>query len=226
MKNFSFLAAIALVISTTPAFAGTFLISGSNTDPSVSADANLEVGETGTFYIWADLDANEQWSAVALDVLSSLDGVIGATDFVTENPTVNLSAFGTQPTRWQGNLGTGSFDTPSKLIDNALSLFVNEGVGLFQAAIAGGVDEGTVVNGDTVLHAAVSYSALAAGTTDLVLGGGSGLSQLVGVGESLPDFGAGASITVGGTVNPNIPEPTTAMLVALGLAGFAARRRV
>ena len=119
-----------------------------------------------------------------------------------------------------GETGTVSAD----LIDEWNAFTVTGGQGILEANNGSGafLDEGYDAGADAFLFGVIDFTVIGnnGDSVDLLTSAGDGM--IVNGGETVDATFGAATINVGGDV---IPEPTTAGLLAIGLAGLVARRR-
>lgn len=175
-------ALLACVVAT-HSHASRFYFSSSDTDPTAPLDLTLNVGETGSYYLWVDPEGVKQF-AVALDVLSSNPSVLDHTGIDTYRDTLAGD-------RWN-NVNWASIG--GEIIN--FNAFALTAAGM-NPTFAGAIDS-NVVNGQ-FLHAKVDFTALAAGTTTLSLQ--EGLAKINPQGDF--EFGTGLITVMGGGTDPD-----------------------
>jgi len=206
------LLATAFVVASSPAFvsAQDFFFSFDENSRVSTLDIDPDTSSTGSVFIFADgnLAANQ----IDVDFSNSDDSVIAftsATAFDTDNSFSSLTASDTSNTTAEPTATDGRIAGLS---------FLTDGIGpAFQSSDA---EFRSGANG--FLLAQVNFNVVGEGVSELsfILGDFgvvNGAAGLVPVG-----FGTGR-ITV--AVPTAVPEPSSAVLLILGVAGVAARRR-
>ena len=184
--------------------------------------AEFEVGTSGSAFVWVDENFSIDTGAF-LDVMSSNTNVLEFTGAEVFNPDILL--FGTTPldSRWQS---AGEQGVSAGLIDELNGFAVTEGTGIIPTNVPGVldgmgldfVDDLYDASSNGFLFARIDFDVVGVGNATISLATGDGLVVNNDV-ELSPSYGA-ASVT--GTA---IPEPTSATILALGLAGLVTRRR-
>lgn len=159
-----------------PSAATTLILSDSDTDPDAGVNQIIGLGNASSLYIWIDVDPNQTVTTARMNITSSDASVLNATSHTIFNPLVDLgSPLGLQR-RWSaapgsdtaggvvslGDLVVESSAVAIPLPDPESSPGLDPGYGLVQQAAT--LDQGTVV-GNRFLHAIVSFTGTALGTT-------------------------------------------------------------
>ena len=230
VRNFSLVLAIAVMSVGSVSAQGDFFFSftegGTNGDQAM----DFEVGDTGSLYVYwstngpSDSDLNV---GAFIDVFSSTSGVIEFTAAETFDYVISVGGQQTGNRILDANGGGGSVgpaeSVSADMIDELAAFTVVGGPGIIEANNGTGVflDEGYDANNDGFQWGRIDFNVVGAGSTDVT--GAAGAGQIVN-GDAVVDAAfTTATINVAG--GPVIPEPTTAGLLALGLAGLVARRR-
>lgn len=178
-------------------------LSTSATDANAGNSLNLQLGQSGSMFVWASTSAGQTITGLSLNIESSDTSTLQATNHTTQNPG---------NTRWQIPTGEG---TLGDLVTgtNSFVLFGQSGL--------------STANETTfALHSEIQFDATALGTTNLSITRGQ-FDIVEGAGfVTIPDteitFGTGAVTVASATV---IPEPGSAGLVSLGFGGLLMRFR-
>ena len=192
---------------------------------------NLSNGDTGSLYLYFSTNgpADSDLSVGAfLDVATSQSGVIQFTRAETFDFAITVA--GTPiANRWLDNMGGGGSagetgTVGDDLIDEWNAFTVTGGQGILESNNGSGafLDEGYDAGADAFLFGVVDFTVIGndGDSVDLFTSAGDGM--IVNGGDVVDATFGAATINVGGGT---IPEPTTAGLLALGLAGIVARRR-
>jgi hypothetical protein len=210
-----------------------------------NASLTLNVGDSATLYLWADLTVAEACNGLGLDVLSSDPAVVEGTSSVIENPAV-FGAAVPNFLRWNPPIAHG---TPGDLVTgiNAVAVGFDPVSGIQGNQLSGafsGTDP-TYNAGSGFLVGTFTLDATAAGVTEIKLAANDSLITGTMIGTDvapLLHFGtgdavvptsvdqdnqyfvaAGATSTLADATIEVIPEPATLSLLALG--GLALIRR-
>ncbi len=207
IKNF-LIAAALLIASPSLTLSQDFFWSFDSTSLSTSATAT--VGDTGTAYLFSD--GLFGFEGTTLDFTSSSSSVLLFTGGVATNPTFNSvggTRFDASNLTFDSDLDSGNLFAV-KISQNGVNPAVSP---LYDPDFAANVGP----NG-AVLLASVDYDIVGAGTMELELSYGAG-DTLPGQVFIPPTTGSATLTAV------NVPEPSSAVLLALGAAGMVARRR-
>ena len=221
--------AAALLVASSPAFVSAqdsffFSFDQGAATPTTTV-ANTDIGSTGSLFIFAD--ENLDFNQLDIDFNNDNAGVVSFTGGVVFNDGAPLSGAAAEAPG-------GSF-TSFSLLDPAGPggvtatdgrLFATSFLSAGQVPGSGASNFESGANG--FLLAQVDYNIVGAGTANFsFITGDLGVVN-DGVGQVPVTFGTG-SLTVegdgGGGDPPVIPEPSSAILLILGAAGMAARRR-
>ena len=220
--------AAALLVASSPAFVSAqdsffFSFDQGAATPTTTV-ANTDIGSTGSLFIFggADLDINQ----IDLDFNNDNSSVISFTGGVVFNEGAAASGMAAEAPG-------GSF-TSFSLLDPAGpgGVTATDGRIFATSFLSPGQQPGSgasnfVAGANGFLLAQVDYDIVGAGTANFsFITGDLGVVN-DGVGQIPVTFGTG-SLTVegdGGGDPPVIPEPSSAILLILGAAGMAARRR-
>lgn len=207
IKNF-LIAAALLIASPALVFSQDFFWSFDSTSFNNSAAAT--VGDTGTAYIFSDglLD----YDAVDLSFTSSSSSVLLFTGGAATNPTFN-------------SVGGTRFDSTALTIDpdfdsgNLFAVNISQnGVDPASGPMLDPDFDANVGPNGAVLLASVDYDIVGVGTTEILFSINSG-DTLPGQVFIPPTLGSATLTAV------NVPEPSSAVLLALSAAGMIAHRR-
>ena len=226
------IAIVALSICSTSAFAQEDIFWSFGTGADISSTATVDVSEgSGSAYVYVREDLNPGGvDAFDLDFSVDTNDVIQVTniellDFVIpgSNPPENFRWFDPdEPVdvslNVDGNgVASGRLFGVGVLSNGLNPFFASAGLDPFFDSVA----DGAPISGFQL--ARLDYDILSEGVADFSLSlGTQGIVEVLGGGGTLdlnPSFGTG-TLTV-----TNVPEPTSAGLLVLGLAGFVARRR-
>ncbi|MCR9092623.1 MAG: PEP-CTERM sorting domain-containing protein [bacterium] len=233
LKKWSLLAFAAALIAPMSASAlGISIVNVSTSSPN--ADGSLENGDTITFDLL--LENNDNLDIIGLDVgaFGYDEGAVGSpfdNHLQYDSARTGTSAFrainGTVLTELSADVPQAEFGSALLFQERYVRLFggisttPTNGDGQFDTGIDGLLTE----NGD--VHLQVTFSAQSLGATpgapatvDLVFGIGQQGFDVQGTSGSLAGQWTNAAYTV--TI---VPEPGTALLMGLGLAGLAGARR-
>ena len=219
--------AAALLVASSPAFVSAqdsffFSFDQGAATPTTTV-ANTDIGSTGSLFIFggADLDINQ----IDLDFNNDNSSVISFTGGVVFNE--GAAASGT------ADVAPGGSFTSFSLLDPAGpgGVTATDGRIFATSFLSPGQQPGSgasnfVAGANGFLLAQVDYDIVGAGTANFsFITGDLGVVD-DGVGQIPVTFGTG-SITVEGDGGggPVVPEPSSAILLILGAAGMAARRR-
>ena len=229
VKKLFLVMAVAVMSVGSVSAQGDFFFAFNEDDANADASANFNIGDTGQLWVyWSTNGPNDSDLNVGafIDVFSSNIGVIEFTaaetfDYQIEIPghipgnrLLNASGGG-------GSFGPALGGVADNFIDELAAVTVTGGDGIREVYNGAGVglDTGYNASNDGFEWALIEFTAIGAGTTDVTGASGDGL--IVNNGFEIPAVFTTATITVGS----GVPEPTAAGLLALGLAGIAARRR-
>ena len=224
VRNFSlFLAIVAMSVSSVSAqsdFFFSFTQGGTNGDQS----ADFAVGESGSLWVYwstngpadSDLDVG-----AFIDVFTSASGVLEFTAAETFDYDLLVAGNPSGLTRLNGE-GIGAVTPTADFIDE-LAGFTVTGNGILEANNGSGVftDAGYSAANDAFEFGRIDFNVIGDGSVTVTGEAGDGL--IVNGADVVDATFSTATVNVGG--GNDIPEPTTAGLLALGLAGFVARRR-
>ena len=233
LRNFSLvLAIVAMSVGSVAAqgdFFFTFAPGGANADNT----GTFNVGDSGSLYVyWSTNGPNDSDLDVGafIDVTSGTSGILEFTAAETFDfeITVGGQVTGNRILDAMGGGGSvGPADSVTADFVDELSAFtVVGGPGIIEANNGSGVftDEGYDASNDGFLFGRIDFNVIGEGSTSITGTGGDGL--IVNGGDEVPAvFTTATVVGAGGGGGPKVPEPTTAGLLAIGLAGFVARRR-
>lgn len=176
-------------------------LSISGTDAGAGNSLELQLGQTGSMFVWMSTDAGQTIAGVGVDLLSSDTSVLEATAYNIANPA----------SRWlsvaAGDLGDLSRNS------NAFALPPFAGTGL-----------STSGQGDFALFSEIQFSATALGATTLSLQANSnGFADSNATNNDLSGQLAGVTGSV--NVVSAVPEPSSAALLVMAAGVAAVRRR-
>ena len=237
VRNFS-LALVSLVLAIVAMSAGsvvaqgdfffTFAPGGANADNT----GTFDVGDTGSLIVyWSTNGPNDSDLDVGafIDVTSSTAGVIEFTAAETFDFEIQVGGQVVGNRIADVNGGGGSFgpadSVTADFVDELSAFTVVGGPGIIEANNGSGVflDTGYNASNDGFEWAIIDFNVIGTGSTDIIGTAGDGL--IVNGGDEVPAVFTTATVNVNGGNGPTVPEPTTASLLVLGLAGIAARRR-
>lgn len=177
-------------------------------------------GPTGTVFLYYEAGGSNITEGLDLSFSWTVNGVVGFTAAETFDADITFGTNG--PVlfdRW------GDFSGPANVVNfnevtGFLTINLTSGTGIQQANIPGNLDQNGIDFVDTLYD--TTANAFLIGSIDYeFLGPGIALLQADGLVLDGVDIGASfASIQFG-----NLPEPSTAGMLVLGLFGFAAQRR-
>ena len=224
-------AIVALSICSTSAFAqDIFWTFGQGSNVSSTSTVDVSDG-SGSAYVYVRADFNSGGvDAFDLDFTLDTNNVVQVTNIVlldapfpNSNPPENF--------RWDDPAtaeygvdrdGDGTVDNSEATTGNLFAVGISTN-GLNPVFASVGLDPFFDTQEDAFMLARLDYDILSEGVAEFGISlGEEGIVQVLGGGETLvlnPTFGTG-TLTV-----TNVPEPTSAGLLVLGLAGFVARRR-
>ena len=233
VKNLFLVMAIAVMSVGSVSAQGDFFFAFNQGDANADAAATFNVGDTGQLWVyWSTNGPNDSDLNVGafIDVLSSNTGVIEFTAAETFDYEIEVGGqvTGNRILDAMGNGGSvgPAISVAPDFIDELNAFTVVGGPGIIEANNGSGVflDTGYDASNDGFEWGLIDFNVIGEGTTDITAVGGDGL--IVNSGVEIPAVFTTATITaVGGGGGPDVPEPTTAGLLVLGLAGVAARRR-
>ena len=233
LKKWSLLAFAAALIAPMSASALGISIAGVSTS-SPNANGSLEAGDTITFDLLLENSGNLDIIGLDVGVFGYDEGAIGSefdNHLQYESARTGTSAFralnGTVLTELSADAPQSEFGNALLFQERYVRLFggisttPTNGDGTFDTGIDGNFTDGSDV------HLQVTFSAQSLGATpgspatvDLVFGIGQQGFDVQGTSGSLAGDWNNAAYTV--TI---VPEPGTALLMGLGLAGLAGARR-
>lgn len=224
LKNLSLVMAIAVMSVSSVNAQGDFFFTFAQGDANADQSMDFEVGDMGQLWIYWSTNgpADSDLSVGAfLDITSSNSGVIEFTAAETFDYDLLVGGNPSGLTRLNDE-GIGAVPVTPDFIDE-LAGFTVTGGGILEANNGSGVftDAGFTASNDGFEFGLVNFNVIGEGTTDITATGGDGL--IVNAGVEVDAVFTTATINVGG--GNDIPEPTTAGLLALGLGGLVARRR-
>lgn len=223
--SLSLIAIACVALVTMPALGASVFLSEVGTVGGGVAAGNPVVdvmpGSSLTLYLWSSADQNYDTS-IGMNVRSATAGVIDFTASAVQNPEILSMALGGAPAgvdRWQ-DVGHGVVTSESVTAMNAVK--VNEGTGITSA------NNGTVglfkyldplydVPAGAFLLGSVSLDAVAAGSTTLSIDQTETALFVHAGGQVFPEFGTA-------TINVAIPEPSSIVLLVLGLVALVGYR--
>ena len=229
VRNFSLVLAIAAMSVSSVSAQGDFFFSFAEGGANENQTGEFAVGDSGSLFVyWSTNGPNDSDLNVGafIDVFSSTSGVIEFTAAETFDYeiTVGGQAIGNRILDAQGGGGSiGPADSvTADMIDELASFTVTGGPGIIEDNNGSGVflDAGYDASNDGFNWGRIDFNVIGTGSTDIT--GAAGDGQIVNGGDVVPAVFTTATINVSGDI---VPEPTTAGLLAIGLAGLVARRR-
>lgn len=202
MKKIVFAVAMLLGLAAVPCQAAV-QFSTSGTDAGAGNVLDLQVGQTGSMFLWMSTDAGQVVAGAGIDILSSEANVLEATSYQIANP--NNRWLGAPDNGTLGDLVTGS---------NAFAL---PGLGSTGLSTSG--------QADFVLFSEVQFTATALGASQLSLVANSnGFASSATTNNDLS--GSLNGVTAGVNVSA-VPEPGSAalLLTAAAVCGWRRRRQ-
>ena len=222
VRNFSLVLAL-VAFSASSVFAQDHLFYSLTNDASTSnsdAKLTLNVGETGSAYIFWDNNLSDLDTGAFLDFATSMAGIVNITAVETFDFDILVGGTVDVGDRWGDSFGPGTVGMDGQTASaNAFTVVAGDGIidlntgGTF-------LDGGYNADADAFLFGRIDFEAVAAGSTDVLTSPGSG--GIVHNGATVDATFGGLTVNVKGDA---IPEPTTAGLLAMGLVGLVARRR-
>ncbi len=206
-----FLALVATCLTSLTADAAIVQLSVSGIDPNAGSSLSLNVGSTGSMFVWASTDAGQTITGLGMSISSSDTSVITSTAHVIENPAVPA-------VRWAGT-GPGSIGSAAAVAGN---LVTDSNALILGPPLNVGVGISTGSPDVFVLHSRVDFTADTIGSTNLAIF--EGAAEITDqTGNRIPPGG----VTFGsGSVNvAAVPEPGSLMVVGVALVGAVRMRR-
>lgn len=200
MKKIIFVVTVLLGLAAAPCHAAV-QFSTSGTDAGAGNMLDLQVGQTGSMFLWMSTDAGQVVAGAGIDILSSDANILEATSYEIANPS----------NRWAGAPNNG---TLGDLVTGS-NAFAIPGFGSTGLSTSG--------QADFVLFSEVQFTATALGATQLSLvanSNGFASSAITNNDLSGSLDGVTASVNVSA-----VPEPSSAALLLTAAAGCAWRRR-
>lgn len=194
MKKYLALAAMIVCLSSSAVHAQQIILSTSAIDAFAGSDLNLNLGDSGSLYVWVNNNSGGTVDAMGLDILSSDPAILEATAHLISNPSSRWFATGPGTL---GDLVTGS---------NAFVLITETGI----------------ADGELVLHSEIQFDATALGVTTVNIQESPFGVTVDGL-DVNPDFSLGSGTVTVGNAIPE-PATGLVVLAACGLAVVRRRR--
>lgn len=194
MKNV-LLALAVLLSAATSADAAIVKWSTSGVDANEGSNLTLQLGSTGSIYVWASTDSGEAIRGFSFDAISDNPSILEGTDHIIEEPTGRWLSTGPGTL---GDLVTGSNAIASSFLG--------------QTGINTGGEE------NFVLHSEIQLLATELGTTNVMLQEGTAGISDGSNSIATQFFGGTVNVTA-------VPEPGTCAVLGLGAVTVWLRRK-
>ncbi|MBL8888901.1 MAG: PEP-CTERM sorting domain-containing protein [Planctomycetaceae bacterium] len=178
------------------------IFSRSGTDALAGNSVEVQVGQSSSIFVWVSTAPAQTMTGISFNVLSSVPATASGVSHTVQNGG-----------RWS-SVQAGGLNTSGNLLNNHRAFYLP------------GITAGTGINtgglNNYVLHSQLQFTANAIGTTNLTFTSTTAGISFLGVGGNQWN-----NVVKGvGSINVSaVPEPSSALLVLVGAAGWVVARR-